>query len=203
MTSTTKASFTSKDLLTSAMEMANVKPFSVLPLRKEESIPEHLKGGLGSAIDYVLMEQERRKRTIGKISDDGDAWVDEHSGEVICPIDFDVSEGYKEGLSNQATASQQNSCNLDVESHLLKRQARMGLLEKDKIALRITVPWSPELNVGKLIGLVWNNKKSNQTDQLYGSGTYLVASLMHKIHFGGFAVTTMDCVAQTAGGGIV
>ncbi len=67
MTSTTKASFTSRDLLTSAMEMANVKPFSVLPLRKEESIPEHLKGGLGSAIDYVLMEQERRKRTIGKI----------------------------------------------------------------------------------------------------------------------------------------
>jgi hypothetical protein len=24
------------------------------------------------------------KRSIGKISDDGDAWVDEHSGELIC-----------------------------------------------------------------------------------------------------------------------
>jgi len=42
------------------------------------------------------------KRTIGKISDDGDAWVDEHSGEVICPIDLDVSEGYKEGFVNKS-----------------------------------------------------------------------------------------------------
>jgi len=38
------------------------------------------------------------KRTIGKISDDGDAWVDEHSGEVICMIDLDVTEGFNEGF---------------------------------------------------------------------------------------------------------
>jgi len=52
-----------------------------------------------SKYDDVLNEL---KRTIGKISDDGDAWVDEHSGEVICPIDFDVSEGYKEGFVNKS-----------------------------------------------------------------------------------------------------
>ena len=38
------------------------------------------------------------KRKIGKRSDNGDAWVDEHSGEVICYIDLDVSEGYKNGF---------------------------------------------------------------------------------------------------------
>jgi hypothetical protein len=33
----------------------------------------------------------------GKLSDDGDAWVDEHSGYIICPRDFDVDEGYEQG----------------------------------------------------------------------------------------------------------
>ncbi len=42
------------------------------------------------------------KRKIGKRSDDGDAWVDEHSGEVICYIDLDVSEGYKDGFVNKS-----------------------------------------------------------------------------------------------------
>jgi hypothetical protein len=33
----------------------------------------------------------------GKKSDDGDSWVDEYSGYVICAIDFDIDEGYEEG----------------------------------------------------------------------------------------------------------
>lgn len=42
------------------------------------------------------------KRQIGKRSDDGDAWVDEHSGEVICYIDMDISEGYKDGFVDRS-----------------------------------------------------------------------------------------------------
>ena len=42
------------------------------------------------------------KRLIGKRSDNGDAWVDENSGEVICYIDLDVSEGYAEGFVNKS-----------------------------------------------------------------------------------------------------
>jgi hypothetical protein len=49
--------------------------------------------------DVVL---EDLKRKIGKISADGDAWVDEHSGEIICYIDFDISEGYKDGFVNKS-----------------------------------------------------------------------------------------------------
>jgi len=44
---------------------------------------------------YVLNEV---KSTIGKLSDDGDFWVDKHSGWPICPVDFDVEEGYDEGF---------------------------------------------------------------------------------------------------------
>ena len=59
------------------------------------------------------------KRTIGKRSDDGDAWVDEHSGEVICYIDLDVSEGYKEGF-------------VDTSRDLLEKDVGEVILEKQK-----------------------------------------------------------------------
>jgi hypothetical protein len=41
------------------------------------------------------------KKEIGKISDDGDSWVDVNSGEVICYIDYDVTEGFKDGFVNK------------------------------------------------------------------------------------------------------
>ena len=47
-------------------------------------------------------ELDRLKKLIGKLGDDGDAWVDEHSGEVICYVDFDVSEGYKDGFVDKS-----------------------------------------------------------------------------------------------------
>jgi hypothetical protein len=44
------------------------------------------------------------KRTIGKQSDNGDAWVDENSGEIICYIDLDVTEGYIDGFLDKSRA---------------------------------------------------------------------------------------------------
>lgn len=41
-------------------------------------------------------------KEIGKQSDDGDSWVDKNSGEVICKIDFDISEGFKDGFVNKS-----------------------------------------------------------------------------------------------------
>jgi hypothetical protein len=108
----------------------------------------------------------------------------------------------KMAQTNQGTAENQNSCNSSVEKYLLKRQARMSLLEKDKIALRITVPWNPELNVGKVIAVDLVNKLDKKIPN-YGSGTYLIMSMFHNIKRGGYAVTTMDCVSTTVGGGVV
>jgi len=39
---------------------------------------------------------------IGKQSDDGNAWVDVNSGEIICYIDFDVTEGFKDGFVDKS-----------------------------------------------------------------------------------------------------
>ena len=106
-------------------------------------------------------------------------------------------------VTNLGTAQQQGAggggCETAVEKYLHKRQARMALLDKDKIALRITVPWSPWLHVGNKIHFHWFNRY-NQSDELYGSGQYIIAHLTHNIQFGGYAVTNLDCIANTFGG---
>jgi hypothetical protein len=103
-------------------------------------------------------------------------------------------------ITNFGTAQQQQSCETHVEKYLLKRQARMGLLERDKIALRVTIPWSPWLHVGQQIKFNWTNRYSPSTLQ-YGSGTYLIVHLTHNIQFGGYGVTTLDCISNTFGSG--
>lgn len=109
---------------------------------------------------------------------------------------------YKTAMTNMNTAQQQDSCNFDVENHMLKRQARMNLLEQDKVALRLTVPWNPIYHAGKVITIKLHNKNMEGV-LLYGSGDYLISSMVHTIKRGGFATTTMDCVSTTAGRGIV
>jgi hypothetical protein len=109
---------------------------------------------------------------------------------------------YMTSLTNYNSAKDQDSCNTDVEKHLLKRQARMSLLEQDKITLRLTVPWNPVLHAGKMIEVYFINKETEKYDN-YGFGLYLIHSLTHNIKAGGFSTTTMDCVADTVGGGIV
>lgn len=109
---------------------------------------------------------------------------------------------YMTALTNFNSAKDQDSCNTDVESHLLKRQARMSLLEQDKITLRLTVPWNPILHAGRMIEVYIINKETEKYDN-FGYGLYLIHSMTHNIKAGGFSTTTMDCVADTVGGGIV
>ena len=45
-------------------------------------------------LDYL----ELVKSKIGKLSDDGDWWCDQFSGWPICPVDFDLEEGYEAGF---------------------------------------------------------------------------------------------------------
>lgn len=103
---------------------------------------------------------------------------------------------FKLATTNYGSAEQQNSCNVGVEKHLLKRQARMSLLDRDKVALRLVLPWNPQLHAGRVINFQWRDKESN--NQVYGTGKYLIASMTHTIRPYGFSTTTVDCVAQTA-----
>jgi hypothetical protein len=108
----------------------------------------------------------------------------------------------KIGMSAAGSEGQQNMCPDMSAQYVLKRQARMGLLEQDKVALRLTVPWVAHLHAGMIISLELYNKK-DKTLLNYGSGDYLISALTHNIKFGGFSTLTMDCVSKTAGSGVV
>lgn len=103
-------------------------------------------------------------------------------------------------LTNLGTAQQHNTCETNVEKYLHTRQARMALLEKDKIAFRVTLPWSPWLHVGGQINFIWINRYIKSKKQ-YGSGKYLILHLTHNIQYGGYATTTLDCITNTFGRG--
>ena len=45
-------------------------------------------------ITEYLLVLERIKKTQGKLSDDGDSWVDENTGRKICDISYDNEEGF-------------------------------------------------------------------------------------------------------------
>ena len=110
----------------------------------------------------------------------------------------------KMAISNQNTYQQQDMCPDFAKEYLLKRQARMSLLDSNKIALRMTVPFNPELHAGKVIEVNLYNKETRPApEKNYGSGTYLILHMFHHIIQGGLATTTLDCVASTVGRGIV
>jgi len=111
---------------------------------------------------------------------------------------------FKAAITNMNSAQQQDSCPDYASVYLLKRQARMNLLEKDKIALRLTVPFNPILHAGKVIGVNLYNKDALPKPILrYGSGDYLILHMFHHILPGGLATTVMDCVSTTVGSGEV
>lgn len=111
--------------------------------------------------------------------------------------------------TNFGTAKQQDSCPTNVEKYALLRQARMMLLEPDKVALRMTVPWNPGLHAGKTINVEFLNRgdpshiASVEQRDNYGSGKYLISSLTHMYKQGGFCVTELDCVAESVARGQV
>ena len=107
--------------------------------------------------------------------------------------------------TTKGTESEQNACPSSLEQYLLYRKARMSLLEQDKIALRLTIPFNPNLNAGRVISVNFQNHKVTKggtQDYLYGSGLYLITNMTHNIKRGGLGITILDCVAQTVGEGI-
>ena len=63
-------------------------------------------------------QMETLIKTIGKLGDNGDAWVDEHSGEVIRYIDFDISDGFKAGFKDVSRSIMEKDANdVSIEQH--------------------------------------------------------------------------------------
>ena len=132
--------------------------------------------------------------TINPMTQDGSLYGGSGSGGC------GIGQGnHKTAITNSGTAQQQNSCEMSVEQYMLLRQARMSLLDKDKTALRLTVPWNPNVHVGDMIGFNWTGKNRSIDIPLYGQGAYLVVALKHNIQLGGYGTTTMDCITGLIG----
>jgi hypothetical protein len=82
------------------------------------------------------------------------------------------------------------------------RKARLSLLAKDRINLRFRVAFNPNISAGSMVRFLLLNRdeESSKTDKyLYGSGDYLVSSLVHTVKLGGLGYTVMDCVSNSKG----
>lgn len=108
------------------------------------------------------------------------------------------AQNISEAISNKNNPSLEG-CPTDVEKHLLIRQARMNLLSENDVALRITVPWVTDLHAGDVIRVKIPNPVTGEDS--YGSGDYLIATLVHNIRQGGYSTITMDCVSETVSRG--
>jgi len=64
------------------------------------------------------------KSKIGKLSDDGDWWTDQHSGWPICPVDFDFDEGYEEGFKVSSRAILEEDAGNKIISALNEKQVK-------------------------------------------------------------------------------
>lgn len=83
--------------------------------------------------------------------------------------------------------------------------ARMSLIQQDKIVINMVVPFNPILNAGKIIE-VEIYPQMEHTDKLipdFGSGKYMIVNLTHNIKTGGYSTSIIDAVAHTVGSGLV
>ena len=70
----------------------------------------------------------------GKMSDDGDSWVDEHSGYIIRAIDFDIDEGYEEGYKIKSReVMEQDLGDAMQQAAILKQGAKKYTTPETKI----------------------------------------------------------------------
>lgn len=113
----------------------------------------------------------------------------------------------REAHTNQESGPAAGTQETGVEKYLHLRQARISLLQQDKVACRITIPFNPNLHVGQMIGCKFYNKTPKSTfgamqiQEDYGSGDYLISTMSHIFKAGGFAITILDLVSKTVGAG--
>lgn len=94
-----------------------------------------------------------------------------------------------------------DSCGTAPEDYTSLRQARLSLIQPDKIALKIQVPYNPVIHAGDMVECRFINKVDGSVN--YGTGLYLIVNLQNSLRSGGYGITSMELVSQSVGDGIV
>jgi hypothetical protein len=87
-------------------------------------------------VEYIIKD-------IGALSDDGDAWVDKHSGYVIKNINFDAEEGYEGGVKIKSREIMAIETASGIASVVSAEKGRVKQLEEE-VKQKITKNLSPE-----------------------------------------------------------
>jgi hypothetical protein len=87
-------------------------------------------------VEYIIKD-------IGALSDDGDSWVDKHSGYVIKQINFDSEEGYEGGFKIKSREIMNTETASGIASVVSAENGRVKQLEED-VKIKMTKNLSPE-----------------------------------------------------------
>lgn len=101
------------------------------------------------------------------------------------------------GFTNKQTGA--GTPDIMAEDYARRRQARLSLLDHDKMALQIVVPFNPNIYSGAVITCNFMNKATTPASPDYGSGTYLVTTVSHSVKTNGVGVSVIDCVSRGVG----
>lgn len=82
-----------------------------------------------------------------------------------------------------------------VEKYLHKRTENITFLHREKIDLKIVVPFNPTLHAGNLIDVSFFSKREKGTkNKNYGSGIYLIVHLTHDVKVGNYGTSIFECI---------
>ena len=110
------------------------------------------------------------KSTIGKQSDDGEWWCDQHSGWPICPTSFDVEEGYEEGFKVSTRAVLEEDAGNKIISGLADKSikydspdSRMinNIINTLSIAMGINVEVQKEFIINSVLDSIKNTVETD------------------------------------------
>jgi hypothetical protein len=112
------------------------------------------------------------KSKIGKLSDDGDWWTDVNSGWPICPVDFDVEEGYENGFKITTREVEEEDAGNKIISAETKKavvyttpEARIihNIIKAIEVAMGINISEQKNFIIDNVLSSIRDNLKS-ETD---------------------------------------
>ena len=110
-----------------------------------------------SNINEYLIVLENIKKTQGKLSDDGDSWVDENTGRKICDISYDNEEGFdtdgRKITSREILMSELSAANVLSEKKKLDDESLKEMNPNTQISLIVINAMS------KFMGISIDNEK--------------------------------------------
>ena len=116
-----------------------------------------------------LLTTNRLIKEIGATEDDGDSWVDKHSGYVICKKDYSTDEGFEEGLRVSTNAIVEEDVEDKIKNVLLENG--VGITDKERKIVENT----PEM---KMINNVINAVSSAMAISLESQKDWMISDIV-------------------------